>query len=77
MEDGTVIAVGVAPGAEADADPALDVVELSYIAEDGAQQRVSLADSPGVVFELCAPVRRFAPRKRATASCWAAGDRPR
>jgi len=49
--------------AETDTDLSLDLGEIGYVAEDGAEQRVSLAEMPRVAFESCAPVRRFLSRK--------------
>lgn len=54
-------ALGVAP--EVGTGLALDLVEIGYVAEDGTEQRVSVADAPRVMFESCAPVRRFLSRK--------------
>jgi hypothetical protein len=48
---------------KATGDLSLDLVEIGYVAADGAEQRVSPADAPGVAFESCAPVRRFLSRK--------------
>lgn len=56
-----VAALGVAP--EVGAGLSLDLVEIGYVVEDGAEQRVSLADASRVSFESCAPVRRFLSRK--------------
>jgi hypothetical protein len=56
-----VAALGVV--GEASAGLALDLVEIGYVAEDGTEQRASLAESPRVAFESCAPVRRFPSRK--------------
>lgn len=44
-------------------DLSLELVEVGYLAEDGAEQRVSLPDAPRLSFESCAPVRRFPSRK--------------
>lgn len=41
----------------------LDLVEVGYMAENGAEQRVSLSDALPVAFESCAPARRFPSRK--------------
>lgn len=56
-----VAALEVAPAAHGDL--AVDLVEVGYVGADGAEQRVSLADSSRVAFESCAPVRRFLSRK--------------
>lgn len=48
---------------EVGANLSLDLVEIGYVAADGTEQRVSPADAPRVVFESCAPVRRFLWRK--------------
>ena len=45
------------------ADLRLDLVEIGYVAADGAVQRTSLADGARVAFESCAPARRFLSRK--------------
>lgn len=48
---------------EAGRELSIDLVEIGYVADDGAELRVSLAEAPRVVFESCAPVRRFLSRK--------------
>src|SRR5512143_1370752 len=45
------------------ADGLLDGFEVGYVAEDGTQRRLPLADVLAVRFEAMAPVRRFAARK--------------
>jgi hypothetical protein len=45
------------------ADGLLDGFEVGYVAEDGTQHRLPLADVWAVRFEVMAPVRRFAARK--------------
>jgi len=37
--------------------------EVGYVAEDGAEHRVSLQEAWAVPFESCLPVRRFRSRK--------------
>ena len=62
---------------EAAADLSLDLVEIGYVAADGAEQRVSLADAPR---GWCSSrVHRCvgSPRVRGSGTCRAAGGRPR
>src|SRR5262245_9826154 len=45
------------------ADAELDGFRLAYVAEDGSQHRLPLADAWAVRFEAVAPARRYRARK--------------
>jgi hypothetical protein len=57
---GVTATLSVVPGA---ADVELDGFRLGYVAEDGMQHRLSLADAWAVRFEAMSPVRRYRARK--------------
>jgi hypothetical protein len=50
----------------------VDAFEFGYVAEDGTQHRLPLADVWAVRFEAMAPARRFTSRKgqRHLPGCW-------
>jgi hypothetical protein len=59
-----MFAVTVALGVVDDvADAGLEAFRVGYVAEDGTQRRVGLADAWAVRFEAMAPARRFMARK--------------